>query len=77
VALFFALATIGVVLVLPLLGLRGAFPVMVILGPLLVGQYAVWLRHQGPERTTAAYLAAEADSAPCGMTDRPAPSPVG
>lgn len=65
VALFIALATIGVVLTLPLLGLRGAFPVMVVLGPLLVGQWAFWRRHEGPERTTATYLAAEPNSAPC------------
>jgi hypothetical protein len=77
VALFISLATIGVVLALPLLGLlRGAFPVMVVLGPLLVGQYAVWLRHQGPERSTAAYLAAEPGPAPRATAAQPAPASI-
>ena len=77
VAFVIALSTIGVVLALPLFGLlRGAFPVMVVLGPLLVGQYAVWLRHKGTERTTAAYLAAEPGPAPCAASARPAPASV-
>lgn len=35
------------------------FPVMVILGPLMVLQYGLWLRHSRRERTTAEYLAAD------------------
>jgi len=77
-ALFVALATIGVVLTLPLLGLlRGAFPVMVVLGPLLVGQYAFWLCVNGSERSTAAYLAAEPGSVPQATVAQPAPASVG
>ena len=78
VALYISLATIGVVLALPLLGLlRGAFPVMVVLGPLLVGQYAFWLRHKGSERSTAAYLAAEPGPAPYTAAAQPVPAPTG
>jgi len=59
-ALVIALAALAVVMILPLTGwLRGAFPVMVVLGPLLVVQYGYWLRVTGQERTTAAYLAAD------------------
>ncbi len=48
VAFAIAVATIAAILTLPLVGLlQGAFPVMVVLGPLLVGQYAVWIRRQG------------------------------
>jgi hypothetical protein len=35
-----------------------AFPVMIVLGPLMVGQYIYW-RRLGPERTTRQYLLAE------------------
>jgi hypothetical protein len=60
VALVIALAAIGGVMILPLTGwLRGTFPVMVVLGPLLVAQYAYWIRRHGVERTTAAYLLAD------------------
>lgn len=63
-AIVIALVTIGVVLTLPLLGLlRGAFPVMVVLGPLLIGQNAFWMHRRGSERTMSAYLAAEAHRA--------------
>ena len=34
-------------------------PAMLVLGPLMVGQSLYWRRHLGPERTTAAYLAAD------------------
>ncbi len=34
------------------------FPLMVVLGPLMLLQYAYWHR-RGPERTTREYLAAE------------------
>jgi hypothetical protein len=35
------------------------FPVMVILGPLMVAQYLYWRRRHGPERTTRQYRLAE------------------
>jgi hypothetical protein len=35
------------------------FPVMVVLGPLMVLQYAWWARRRGPERTTRQYLQVE------------------
>jgi hypothetical protein len=35
--------------------LPGAVPAMVILGPLMVAQYALWSRRHGPERTTWQY----------------------
>jgi hypothetical protein len=59
-----ALALAGValtaVLMSSVVGAPGeVFPVMVVLGPLLVAQYIYWRRRQGPERTTHAYLEAE------------------
>ena len=48
-ALVLALAAIGTLLALPL---PGAFPVMVVLGPLMVLQYLFWHRRCGRERTT-------------------------
>jgi hypothetical protein len=50
------LAALTIVLALPI---QSDFPVMVVLGPLMVLQYAYWRRTRGPERTTAAYLQAE------------------
>ena len=51
---------VGTVTTLMLLGasgaLRGTFPVMIVLGPLLAAQYAYWVRRRGGERTTWAYL---------------------
>ena len=35
--------------------LPGAFPAMVVLGPLMLLQYGVWRRRLGPERTTWQY----------------------
>ncbi|HEY7126559.1 MAG TPA: hypothetical protein VH540_21655 [Ktedonobacterales bacterium] len=55
VALGLALATIGVLLALPL---QGGFPLMVVLGPLMGLQYLSW-RRRGPERTTGRYLLEE------------------
>lgn len=50
-------ATIGGVLALPASNLLTAtFPVMVVLGPLMVAHYVYWLRRCGAERTTAQYL---------------------
>ena len=40
---------------LPLLGVTYVtFPVMIVLGPLLIAQYGYW-RRRGPERSTAEY----------------------
>ena len=55
-ALVLALAAIGTLLALPL---QGAFPVMVVLGPLMVLQYLFWRRRCGRERTTWQYLQEE------------------
>ena len=55
-----ALACSVVTLVgLPFLPLNGIFPVMVVLGPLMVAQYWFWRYLCGVERTTGAYLLAE------------------
>jgi hypothetical protein len=35
------------------------FPVMVVLGPVMISQYCYWVRRVGPERTTWQYLQAE------------------
>jgi hypothetical protein len=60
VGLAVSLVTVAGLLVFGVTGLlRGTFPVMVVLGPLLVGQYLVWRRWRGPERTTWQYLHAE------------------
>jgi hypothetical protein len=65
VALALALGTVGGLLALPALGLFTAtFPVMVVLGPLIVLQYAYWARRRGPERTTRQYLRDEPLRAP-------------
>lgn len=52
VAMLLGWVAIAVVLVLPLLGVRYAvFPLMVVLGPLMVAQYAIWRKWRGVERT--------------------------
>jgi hypothetical protein len=56
-ALALALGLVGVLLALPALGrLTATFPVMVVLGPLIVLQHLCWARWRGPERTTRQYL---------------------
>jgi hypothetical protein len=55
-ALAVAVAAIGALFVLPVTGL---FPVMIVLGPLMIAQYLYWAR-QGAERTTWQYRQAEA-----------------
>ena len=55
-AMVLALGAIGTMLLLPL---RGVFPVMVVLGPLIVLQYLFWRRYRGQERTTWQYLQEE------------------
>jgi hypothetical protein len=56
VAMALALLTIVVVMFLPL---EESFPVMVVLGPLMIIQYAFWRWRRGVERTTWQYLRAE------------------
>jgi hypothetical protein len=51
VVVLFGLASLGT--------LTGAFPMMVVLGPCMVVQYALWIRRHGQERTTWQYLRAE------------------
>ena len=55
-ALVLALSAVGMLLALPL---QGVFPVMVVLGPLMVLQYLYWRRRRGRERTTRQYLQKE------------------
>jgi len=55
-ALAISLAVIGAVLALPILGVvHATFPVMIVLGPLIVLQYIGWRRQRGAERTTWQY----------------------
>lgn len=56
VALVLALCAIGALLALPL---RGLFPAMVVLGPLMLLQYLWWSRLRGQERTMWQYLQQE------------------
>jgi hypothetical protein len=54
-ALAISLCAIAGVLILPILGITyAAFPVMIVLGPLMIAQYAYW-RRLGAERTTLEY----------------------
>ncbi len=58
-AVFIGLGAISLLILSLILGLLvGTFPVMVVLGPLMVIQYIYWRRRQ-PERTTWQYLQAE------------------
>jgi hypothetical protein len=60
-ALVLGLSAVAAVLSLRIVGLRySVFPVMVVLGPLMVGQYLYWRHRCGPERTTRQYWQAEA-----------------
>jgi len=52
-------ACVGLDAILWLADAHGIFPVMVILGPLMVMQYLFWMRCNGRERTNVEYLAAE------------------
>jgi hypothetical protein len=59
-ALFVSLGTLAMLLSLPALGLlRATFPVLVVFGPLMVAQYAYWIRRRGVERTMREYRQAE------------------
>jgi hypothetical protein len=55
-ALVLTLGAIGMLLALPL---KGVFPVMVVLGPLIVLQYLYWSKRGGRERTMWQYLQEE------------------
>jgi hypothetical protein len=71
------LGAIAGLLGLGLLGLLpGIFPVMLLLGPLMVAQYAFWRRRLGPERTTWQYLRAEPVSGAAAGVARRAPMPI-
>jgi hypothetical protein len=60
VAIFLGLGAISFLILSLISGLlRGTFPVMVVLGPLMVLQYMYWHRRQPQERTTWEYLKAE------------------
>jgi hypothetical protein len=56
IALLLTLTAISTLLALPL---QGLFPVMVVLGPLMVLQYFYWRWRRGRERTTWQYLEEE------------------
>ena len=56
IAMALALLTLMLVMLSPL---ERTFPVMVVLGPLMVVQYTVWRWRHGVERTTRQYLQAE------------------
>jgi hypothetical protein len=56
IAMILAPGAMGMLLALPL---RGVFPVMVVLGPLMGLQYLFWRRYRGQERTTWQYLQEE------------------
>jgi hypothetical protein len=59
-AMTIGLVTISLLILSASLGwLVGAFPVMVVLGPLMVIQYLYWHRRQEQERTTRQYLQTE------------------
>src|SRR5438270_7326187 len=55
-AMVLGLGAIGALLALPLATI---FPVMVVLGPLMLAQYVYWSRRYRVERTTWQYLQAE------------------
>jgi hypothetical protein len=55
-ALLLAGVALGALLLAPL---PGIFPVMIVLGPLMVAQYGFWARRSGAERTTWQYRQAE------------------
>jgi hypothetical protein len=60
VALGLATSTFAVLLAFPRVG---TFPVMVVLGPLMVLQYTYWRRRHGHERTLGQFLHADAHKA--------------
>ena len=57
-AMAIGLGAIGLLILSVLFGFVEIFPVMVVLGPLMVCQYAYWIQRR-PERTTWQYLQAE------------------
>jgi len=64
IGLLASLTVLGTLLALAAAGLLpGAFPVMVVLGPLFVAQERYWHRRRGRERTTREYRAYEQELA--------------
>jgi hypothetical protein len=51
--------TLGAISVIMLFPVAVIFPVMIVLGPLMITQDIYWWRRRGPERTTWKYLQAE------------------
>ncbi len=49
----------GAICAIILVPVADTFPVMIVLGPLMIVQYLYWTRRRGPERTTRQYLQAE------------------
>jgi hypothetical protein len=57
------LVALGAIAALIFLPIAEVFPVMIVLGPLMVLQYIYWIRQRGQERTTGQYLQDESGSA--------------
>jgi hypothetical protein len=58
-AMLLALGAISAIMLVPMAEKADTFPVMIVLGPLMIVQYVYWSRRQGPERTARQYLQAE------------------
>lgn len=56
IGMVLALGAIAAIMLLPI---KVIFPVMIVLGPLMIIQYLYWLRREGRERTTWQYLQLE------------------
>ena len=64
-ALAINLGAVVALITLSVLGMLGVlFPVMIVLGPLTLAQYAYWRRRGGRERTTRQYLAEDPRAKP-------------
>jgi hypothetical protein len=70
-ALAISLSSIAAVLALPGIDIvHQTFPVMIVLGPLILLQYGYYRRKWGPERTTWQYLRAEPTGGPVAIEAR-------
>lgn len=58
-AMLIALGAISALMLATIVDIADTFPVMIVLGPLMIVQYIYWSRRQGRERTTGQYLQAE------------------
>jgi hypothetical protein len=59
-AILVSIISLGAILVSPQFNLfEEIFPVMVLLGPLVIIQYLFWAYRKGEERTTQEYMAAD------------------